>query len=59
MPEMFTPISDAMRTKGGGKFTHQIRYNNKPAISSRHSVPYTFLEDLSCTTEGLVHVHSW
>ena len=39
---MLTPISDPMRTKAGGKFTHQIRYNNKPAISSRHSVPYTY-----------------
>ena len=57
MPEMFTPISDPMRTKAGGKFTHQILYNNEPAIPSRHSVPYTFFEDLSCTTEGLVHIH--
>ena len=46
MPEMFSPISDPMRTKAGGKFTHQILYNNEPAIPSRHSVPYTLFRRL-------------
>ena len=29
-------------TKAEGKFTPQICHNHKPAISSRHSIPYTF-----------------
>ena len=42
---MFTPTYHPMRTKAGGKIYLQICKNKKPAISSRHSIPYTLFED--------------
>ena len=42
-PKMLTPISNPMRTKAGVKFINQIYYDNKPAISSRHSIPCMFV----------------
>ena len=42
----------------GGKFPPNIGNNHKQAMSSRHSIPYTFYPCFSYTTDALVYVQS-